>query len=126
MHEAEPAPLRASLATVSYDKQPGTRDELIDQHGSIRAPWRRFIEHWNKLGSAELESRWETAQQLIHDNGVSYNVYGDPRGMERPWSLSLPPVIVGADEWTKLAQGISQRARHQQRSRKRSVATRPG
>ena len=111
MHEAEPAPQRASLATVSYDKQPGTRDELIDQHGTIRAPWRRFIEHWNKLGSAELASRWETAQQLIHDNGVSYNVYGDPRGMERPWSLSLPPVIVGADEWTKLAQGISQRAR---------------
>src|SRR5262245_27412621 len=111
MHEAEPALQRPPVVALDYEPQPGVRDELIDQHGSVRPAWRKLIDHWNRLGSAELASRWETAQQLIHDNGVSYNVYGDPRGMERPWSLSLPPAIIGPDDFAKLAQGVSQRAR---------------
>ncbi len=59
----------------------------------------------------DRERRWEKARHLIHENGVSYNVYGDPRGMERPWSLSPVPVLIAAEEWSALAAGVAQRAR---------------
>ena len=29
--------------------------------------------------------------RLIRDNGVTYNVYGDPRGMHRPWEPDPMP-----------------------------------
>src|SRR5262249_17436789 len=49
--------------------------------------------------------------QLIHENGVSYNVYGDSRGFERPWNLSLLPIVLGIDDWARLSRGLEQRAR---------------
>ena len=36
------------------------------------------------LGLTSSKHRWEHAQRLIHDNGVSHNVYGDPQGFDRP------------------------------------------
>ncbi len=109
--QAQQAQAQSSATAPQYDTQPGMRDELRDANGWVRPAWRKFVDHWGRLGPTELASRWETAQQLLHDNGVSYNVYGDPRGMERPWSLSLPPVVIGQEEWQKVAEGLSQRAR---------------
>jgi hypothetical protein len=31
--------------------------------------------------------RADTCRRLVHEHGITYNVYGDPRGMERPWQL---------------------------------------
>ena len=39
----------------------------------------------DRLGLAEVTRRWDEARQLIRENGVTYNVYGDPRGVGRPW-----------------------------------------
>ena len=38
-------------------------------------------------------------------------MYGDPRGMDRPWVLDPIPLVLAADEWAKLARGLDQRAR---------------
>ena len=45
------------------------------------------------LGLGELTHRWEEARHLIRENGVTYNVYGDPRGMDRPWELDPVPLL---------------------------------
>ena len=50
----------------------------------------------DELGLAELTRRWDEAQQLIRENGVTYNVYGDPRGMDRPWQLDPIPLLIVA------------------------------
>ncbi|MFO0823840.1 MAG: hypothetical protein U0792_12110 [Gemmataceae bacterium] len=34
------------------------------------------------------------AQHLIRENGVTYNVYGDPRGISRPWQLDPVPLLI--------------------------------
>jgi len=94
-----------------YAPRAGVFDELLDADARVRPPWRSLIEHLDALGEAELERRWEKARQLIHENGVSYNVYGDPHGMDRPWNLSLIPIVIGADDWTPLTHGLEQRAR---------------
>ncbi|HEY4186109.1 MAG TPA: circularly permuted type 2 ATP-grasp protein [Polyangia bacterium] len=101
----------ASDPASDYFPRPGTYDEFIDANGEVRPHWRTFFGRLRILGSTELRRRWREALHLIHENGVSYNVYGDERGMERPWSLSPVPVLMAADDWAALAAGVAQRAR---------------
>ena len=89
----------------------GAYDELVDAAGAIRPHWRAFVRSVDSFGSGELAERWEQSRQLIHDNGISFNVYGDPRGMERPWQLSPIPVLIAADEFASVSAGLTQRAR---------------
>jgi len=39
-----------------------------------------------RSGLPELTRRLARCRQLIRENGVTYNVYGDPRGMDGPGS----------------------------------------
>jgi uncharacterized circularly permuted ATP-grasp superfamily protein/uncharacterized alpha-E superfamily protein len=94
-----------------YRPLAGNFDELMDANGRVRGPWRRPLDQLDAIGDVELARRWDKAKQLIHENGVSYNVYGDPNGMERPWNLSLIPVVIGPEDWQRLARGIEQRGR---------------
>jgi len=99
-----------------YFPRPGTFDEFVEPgrdpgQWTVRPQWRTFFDRLAALGPTELRRRWREALHLIHENGVSYNVYGDERGMERPWSLSPVPVLVAADDWAQLAAGVAQRAR---------------
>ena len=63
------------------------------------------------LGRHELASRWENAKRAIRDNGVTYNVYGDPEGTDRPWTLDMIPLLVSSSEWSRLEAALIQRAR---------------
>jgi uncharacterized circularly permuted ATP-grasp superfamily protein/uncharacterized alpha-E superfamily protein len=95
----------------AYQPPSGVYDELKDGRGELRPHWHKLLADLGQLDSKGLERRWEKARQLLHENGVSYNVYGDPEGMERPWNLSLIPVVLTADEWQGLETGLEQRAR---------------
>ena len=64
-----------------------------------------------ELGPDELRRHWEHARRLIHENGVTHNVYGDPNGLDRPWSLDPIPLLIPAAEWNAVAEGLTQRAR---------------
>ncbi len=105
-----PAPDSGGGLLSRYQPPPGVHDELRGRDGQVRPHWRRFLERLSAFGPDEMERRWGKARHLIHENGVSYNVYGDPRGMDRPWSLSPVPVLVAGDEWAQLAYGVAQRA----------------
>lgn len=107
---AKPSAAQVSSLTASYDSRGGF-DELQAGDGSVRPHWRKFLQHLETLGAEELEHRWDKAKQLLHENGVSYNVYGDPHGMERPWQLSPIPVLVASRDWETIEAGIAQRAR---------------
>lgn len=86
-------------------------DEFLSPNGQVRPHWRPFMARLRTWGPKEMERRWREARHLIHENGVSYNVYGDERGMERPWSLSPIPVLLAADDWARLALSVAQRGR---------------
>jgi uncharacterized circularly permuted ATP-grasp superfamily protein/uncharacterized alpha-E superfamily protein len=86
-------------------------DEMEEPAGAVRPHWQMFVNLLDDLGPVELERRWDTARQLIHDNGVTYNVYGDPAGMDRPWHLDAIPMIYGATEWAFIEAALTQRAR---------------
>ncbi len=87
------------------------RDEMIDAAGADRPHWQPFVHALRELGVHELTNRWEEAKQIIRENGVTYNVYGDPRALDRPWQLDPVPLLLSADEAARLETGLIQRAR---------------
>ena len=46
----------------------------------------------------------------MRENGVTYNVYADPQGADRPWELDLLPMILPQEEWSAIEAAIVQRA----------------
>src|SRR6185503_18206340 len=108
---SSPIAIGASALSQRYAVRPGAYDEMLGPDGAVRPAWQPFIRFLDGLGPAELRRRWEQAQQLIHDNGVSFNVYGDALGMERPWRLSPIPLLFDSGEFAALSVGLSQRAR---------------
>src|SRR5690242_18108215 len=95
----------------AYPPVSGVYDELRDQYGVVRSHFRALFQSLHALGHDALERRWDKATQLLHDNGVSYNVYGDPQGTDRPWNLSPIPAVLSAKEFERIESGVAQRAR---------------
>src|SRR5262249_22178569 len=94
-----------------YAPPPGHHDEVFDARGEVRPHWHAFLRSVEELGLPELTRRWEEAKHLIRENGVTYNVYGDPRGMERPWQLDPVPLLIAPAEAATLEDGLIQRGR---------------
>ena len=78
--------------------------------GAVRPHWQVLDRALNAFGPGEMWRRWEQARQLIRQHGVSFNVYGDARGLDRPWPLDPVPVVLAPDEFATLAAGLAQRA----------------
>ncbi|VVN69246.1 circularly permuted type 2 ATP-grasp protein [Pseudomonas fluorescens] len=94
-----------------YPLTAGTYHELLDASGAVRPHWRRLFEQLQRSTSAQLVQRQALLARQIQENGVTYNVYADPKGADRPWELDLLPHVIAAAEWQQLTAGIAQRAR---------------
>jgi uncharacterized circularly permuted ATP-grasp superfamily protein/uncharacterized alpha-E superfamily protein len=104
-------PAASGAGWLDYLPHPEIPDELFDPAAGVRSHWAVFLKSLKGLGTAELTRRWTEAQHLIHENGVTYNVYGDPRGMNRPWQLDPIPLLIASDEAQSLERGMIQRGR---------------
>lgn len=94
----------------AYAGNSGVYDEFADGSGGIREAYRSFLEAAPDLSAEELKRRNETARRIIHEQGITYNVYGDLLGMERLWQLDPLPLLIGAAEWRNLEKALVQRA----------------
>lgn len=99
-----------ALLGAGYAPPGDLYDEMAEAPGVFRPQWENYAAALSDLGPAEFARRWETARQQIRENGVTYNVYGDPLGMERPWNLDAIPLLIGAGEWRRIEEGLIQRA----------------
>ncbi len=88
----------------------GIHDELKGADGAARAHYRALFRELEEIDVPGMRRRSETAQRIIHEQGIAYNVYGDPRGMERPWQLDPLPLILSGEDWGTLERGLIQRA----------------
>src|ERR1700677_4523292 len=102
--------LDTPLLSDGYRPTDGVYDEMAAAPGVLRPHWDTFIGLMSGLGGGELARRWRIARQRIRDNGVTYNVYGDPLGMDRPWNLDSIPLLIPPAEWNALEAGLIQRA----------------
>ena len=85
-------------------------DELAQDGVTPRPHWAPFLQSLQNIGSDELARRWERAERRIRENGVTYNIYTDPLGKNRPWAIDPVPLLVSPDEWRLIEAGIIQRA----------------
>src|SRR5919108_3549218 len=87
-------------------------DELTDTQGARRAHWRPLIDRLRADASPDAVRRsLELTRRLIVENGVTYNVYADPQGADRPWALDPLPFVLPGAEWQAIEAGVAQRAR---------------
>ncbi len=93
-----------------YLPLPGCFDEMRPAEGQVRPQWRYVLEALRTMGPTGIEERWREAARMIRDNGVTYNLNGDPQGMSRPWELDLLPLLIRSEEWAVLERGLMQRA----------------
>jgi uncharacterized circularly permuted ATP-grasp superfamily protein/uncharacterized alpha-E superfamily protein len=75
-----------------------------------RAHWAHLMDWLQATGPEELGQRWARAERRIRENGVTYNIYGDPLGANRPWQIDVIPLLIPADEWKFIEAGVIQRA----------------
>ena len=86
-------------------------DELSSDGVTPRPHWARIMKSFRAIGHEELGRRWEHAERRIRENGITYNIYSDPLGANRPWKIDIVPFLIPAEEWRFLEAGIVQRAR---------------
>jgi uncharacterized circularly permuted ATP-grasp superfamily protein/uncharacterized alpha-E superfamily protein len=92
--------------TADQAKLPGTTgvEEKMPPH------WETFFQSYSRLGNDEIATRNEDLTRLMRENGVTYNIYGDPSGLNRPWKLDMIPFLMSKEEWTSIEAGLQQRA----------------
>jgi uncharacterized circularly permuted ATP-grasp superfamily protein/uncharacterized alpha-E superfamily protein len=93
-----------------YKRSAGAFDELLAADGEIFPHYAKLLGELEEFGAAELSRRADASQRFVNEHGITYNVYGDPRGMERPWQLDPIPLIVAPEEWRALETSLVQRA----------------
>ena len=85
-------------------------DELLGEDGSLRPHWQTFFNSFSHLGPTQIQDRAQDILRFLKENGVTYNVYGDPSGLNRPWHLDIIPFLISEQEWKKIEAGLIQRA----------------
>lgn len=85
-------------------------DELLARDGRVRPQWDYVLRALDALPPGDLTQRRHEMRRLLRENGVTYNVYGDPQRSERIWPLDPIPVLFSSEEWQAIEHGLVQRA----------------
>jgi len=72
--------------------------------------WKTFFQSFNQLGLEEISNRCQDMMRYLKENGVTYNIYGDPLGLNRTWNLDLIPFLIEQNDWQLIQKGLAQRA----------------
>lgn len=99
-----------SALLENYRRRPAAFDELLAADGGLRPQYARLFGALGAFSGTDLRQRRDTCERLVREQGISYHVYGDPRGAERPWQLDPIPFVIAPDEWRGLEAGLIQRA----------------
>ena len=86
-------------------------DEMLEAPQTPRAHWRPMFEQLTAAPAALMNERIQAVQRQVRENGVTYNVYADPEGADRPWELDVLPLILPHEEWAQISAAVAQRAR---------------
>jgi uncharacterized circularly permuted ATP-grasp superfamily protein len=93
-----------------YFLNKSTYDELLTSKMDIKPDWKELLDNLLKIGPEKLASKQADIDWLLAENGVTYNVYNDPKGLNRPWNLNIVPFIIHQKEWNIVEKGIQQRS----------------
>jgi uncharacterized circularly permuted ATP-grasp superfamily protein len=84
-------------------------DELFAKPGEARPAARPLIDHLKRLPNEELLQRQRAAELSMMRMGITFNVYSDNQGVEKPFPFDLIPRIIPGSEWKHIEEGLKQR-----------------
>lgn len=85
-------------------------DEVLKSNMTINPNWEKVLSNLTQMGTETLISKQNEMDWLMDENGVTYNVYNDPKGMHRAWELNIVPFLIHQKEWETVEKGIKQRS----------------
>ena len=93
-----------------YPRPTDRYDELLAPSGAVRAHWQTLLERLDAASPEQLQDSLDFAQRRILENGITYNIYADPKGADRPWALDVVPLILPPEDWAEISAAVVQRA----------------
>jgi len=97
-----------SVSFAGYQSD-GFFDEMFDEKGWPREDCLSLCQRIRSLPPEDLARRQRAADRSMVQLGITFNVYGDGRGLERIIPFDIIPRIVCRDEWEMLERGLRQR-----------------
>src|SRR5437762_714211 len=92
-------------------KTDGFFDEMFAADGKPRPHYESVHRTLSSLSRDEFQNRCDLANLALVTQGITFTVYGDDQGIEKPFPVDLVPRIVPANEWAHLERGLTQRIR---------------
>jgi uncharacterized circularly permuted ATP-grasp superfamily protein/uncharacterized alpha-E superfamily protein len=97
-------------ACPTYQQQAAGYDEMCTAGGEVRSHWRYLVSALQAMGPEALQQRQRDAVRMLRSDGATYNIYGTPDGLNRPWQLDPVPLLLSSSEWAGIEAGLAQRA----------------
>lgn len=94
----------------AYAPLSGRYDEMLGAPGVPRPQWDAFLRSLAARQGPQVGQTLSLIERDIRENGITYNVYADPQGADRPWEVDPLPLLLSASEWADIEAGIAQRA----------------
>ena len=91
-----------------YPALAGAYDELLEATGSLRSEFRALL-GLDGMSADEFAHTQEMAEAALVNQGVTFSVYSDDRGLEKVFPVCLVPRIICAADWDRLERGLVQR-----------------
>jgi uncharacterized circularly permuted ATP-grasp superfamily protein len=101
-------PSQPSLLLDGYAVLAGAYDELLDARGSLRPAFRSLL-GLGRLSAEDFARTQEMAEAVLVNQGVTFSVYSDERGVEKVFPVCLVPRVISAVDWDRLERGLVQR-----------------
>ena len=105
------ASLAEEVSQLAPLAKEGHFDELHQNASTLAEHWKAFFNELEPTGLADLDQKTQELNRQIRENGITYNVYADEYGPQRPWSVDLFPLIIDRTAWQEIESGVLQRAR---------------
>jgi uncharacterized circularly permuted ATP-grasp superfamily protein len=87
----------------------GLFDEVFQASGQPRSHYASLVSRLKGLGLPAFERRRRMTDVLFRNQGITFTVYSDARGVEKIFPFDLVPRVVPADEWDSIERGLVQR-----------------
>jgi uncharacterized circularly permuted ATP-grasp superfamily protein len=87
----------------------GLFDEMFEAEGTPRPHYAAAASRLNSLGAESFARRVKMADVSFRNQGITFTVYSDQRGVEKIFPFDLIPRIIPANEWDTIERGLTQR-----------------
>ena len=87
----------------------GFYDEMFTPEGHPRPHYQKLFQRLAQMSLEDYKRRVTLADLTLINQGITFAVYGDDKGTEKPFPFDLIPRIIPADEWDHIERGLKQR-----------------